>query len=127
VILLDTSVLIDSLTADQVLLPNLRAVIARGEPIKLPSLVIYEWLRGPRTRDEIIEQEDLFPASRAIMFGPKEAALSADLYRSVRRARSREIDIAIAACAIVNEAQLWTLNQADFVDIPGLRLYDPKA
>jgi predicted nucleic acid-binding protein len=127
VILLDTSVLIDSLTGDQFLLPNLRAVIAGGEPVKLPALVIYEWLRGPRTRDEIIEQEDLFPSARAIMFGPKEAALSADLYRSVRRARSREIDIAIAACAIVNEAQLWTLNRADFADIPGLRLYDPKA
>lgn len=108
-------------------MPRLRAVEATREPIALPALVIYEWRRGPRTSNELAEQEDLYPTVRAITFGPKEAALSADLYRSVRRARSREIDIAIAACAIVNEAQLWTLNRADFADIPGLRLYDPKA
>jgi len=34
----------------------------------------------------------------------------------------READIAIAACAIVREAELWTLNRADFRDIPNLRL-----
>lgn len=119
--------MIDCFTASRILLPTLRAVEAKGEPIALPALVIYEWRRGPRTSQEITEQEDLYPATGAITFGPKEAALSADLYRSVRRARSREIDIAIAACAIVNEAQLWTLNRADFADIPGLRLYDPKA
>lgn len=30
----------------------------------------------------------------------------------------REMDIAIAACAIVNAASLWTLNPGDFPDIP---------
>jgi predicted nucleic acid-binding protein len=52
----------------------------------------------------------------------EDARISAEIYRSVRRARSREIDIAIAACAIRREAELWTLNRADFADIPGLRL-----
>jgi predicted nucleic acid-binding protein len=127
VILLDTSVVIECFTGTKVLMPKLRAVDAQRETIALPALVIYEWLRGPRTSTELALQEELFPIGAALVFGPKEAALSADLYRSVRRARSREIDIAIAACAIVNEAQLWTLNRADFADIPGLRLYDPKA
>jgi predicted nucleic acid-binding protein len=49
--------------------------------------------------------------------------LSAELYRGMSRARSREIDLAIAACALVREAQLWTLNPADFRDVPGLQLY----
>lgn len=35
------------------------------------------------------------------------------------------MDIAIAACAIVRDAELWTLNPADFRDIPGLRLAVP--
>jgi predicted nucleic acid-binding protein len=122
VILLDTSILIDSLTGPKHSGPALLGALEQGERIALPSLVIYEWLRGPRTRDEIAKQEDLFPASAALPFGPEDAALSADLYRSVRRARSREIDIAIAACAIRREAELWTLNPADFADIPGLRL-----
>ena len=38
----------------------------------------------------------------------------------------REMDIAIAACAIVNAASLWTLNPGDFPDIPGLTLVPRK-
>jgi predicted nucleic acid-binding protein len=127
VVLLDTSVLIDSLTADRILLPHLGALIARGQPINLTTIVLYEWLRGPRTSKEIADQEDLFPARTAIAFGPDEAALSGKLYRSLRRARSREIDIAIAACAILQEAQLWTQNATDYADIPNLKLYRPAA
>jgi predicted nucleic acid-binding protein len=126
-ILLDTSVLIDSLTADRILFPQLRAVMASGELVRIPTLVMYEWLRGPRTADEVTDLKELFPAADIIVFGVDEAALSANLYRTVRRARSREIDIAIAACAIQQNAELWTLNRADFVDIPGLRLFHAKA
>jgi len=32
------------------------------------------------------------------------------------------MDLAIAAYALVREANLWTLNPSDFRDIPGLRL-----
>jgi predicted nucleic acid-binding protein len=32
------------------------------------------------------------------------------------------IDIAIAACALAHNAALWTLNPADFKDIPDLQL-----
>lgn len=122
VVMLDTSVLVDSLTGPKHSGPALLRALEQGERIALSSLVIYEWLRGPRTRKEIADQEDMFPSSAALPFGPEDAALSADLHRSVRRARSREIDIAIAACAIRREAELWTLNPADFADIPGLRL-----
>ena len=67
-------------------------------------------------------QEALFPREAAVPFGPREAALSAKLYQSLRRPRGREMDIAIAACAITHQAELWTLNQTDFKDIPGLRI-----
>lgn len=120
---LDTSVLVGAFAGARLSGAALYDLMRRGEPIKLSSLVIYEWLRGPRVQEEIGDVERLFPASESIPYDPKDAALSADLYRSVRRARSREIDIAIAACAMRHEAQLWTLNPADFADIPGLRLY----
>jgi predicted nucleic acid-binding protein len=103
----------------------LRSAIHDGERVLLPSLVLYEWLRGPRVPQDLAAQESLFPSDAAIPFGWQESALSAKLYRSVRRARGREADLAIAACAITHEAQLWTLNTADFKDIPGLRLYSP--
>lgn len=88
----------------------------------MPSLVLYEWLRGPRLPQELSAQEALFPSEHALPFGPREAATSAHLYRLVGRARGREIDLAIAACAINLQAELWTLNRADFQGIPGLRL-----
>jgi hypothetical protein len=43
----------------------------------------------------------LFPPASTLVFGPEEAALSAKFYRSVSRPRGREIDLAIAASAIL--------------------------
>lgn len=120
--LLDTSVLIDSLSGPKRSAKTLRAIIERGERILIPSLVLYEWLRGPRLPQEIAAQEALFPTDSALAFGPREASLSAELYRSLKRSRGREMDLAIAATAMVKDAGLWTLNRTDFRDIPGLRL-----
>ncbi len=119
---LDTSVLIDALTGPKRSAPLLRAWIDRRERILLSTLVLYEWLRGPRFPEEIEAQEALFPAAAAVAFGPQEAALAADLYGALRRPRGRELDLAVAACAITHGATLWTLNRKDFRDIPHLRL-----
>ena len=119
---LDTSVLIDSLSGPKRSAGALRAAIEAGERIVVPSLVLYEWLRGPRHPAEIAAQEALFPSEAALAFGAREATLSAELYRAVKRPRGREIDLAIAACALAREAALWTLNRNDFSDIPKLRL-----
>ena len=91
----------------------------------MPALVLYEWRRGPRLEQELAAQEALLPSSTALPFGPAEAELASDLYKSVDRARGREIDLAIAAHAILQDATLWTLNQRDFADIPGLVLASP--
>lgn len=120
--LLDTSILIESLSGPKRLASALRSAINQGERILIPSLVLYEWLRGPRLPSELAVQKTLFPLEAAVVFGPREAALSAELYRSVKRPRGREVDLAIAACAIVRDAEFWTLNIADFRDIPQLRL-----
>jgi predicted nucleic acid-binding protein len=125
-IVLDTSVLIDSLTGPARSAAALRSAIEQGERTLLPSLVLYEWLRGPRLAEELAAQEALFPSESAFPFGSAEALVSARLYRSVRRPRGRELDLAIAACAIVKESLLWTLNTDDFKDLPGLQLWTPK-
>jgi predicted nucleic acid-binding protein len=101
--------------------------IRRGHRLMLCSMVVYEWLRGPRNAVELAGQEDLFPLLSAVPFETADAQIAADLYKTVRRPRSREADIAIAACAIRRKAQLWTLNPRDFADIPGLQLFDPDA
>ena len=119
---LDTSALVDALTGAQRSAPQLRMWADRGERMLLSTPVLYEWLRGPRREDEIRVQELLFPAETAVVFGPQEAVLAAQLYRTVRRARGQEIGLAIAACALTHGAALWTLNPQDFRDIPGLTL-----
>ena len=88
----------------------------------MSTLVLYEWLRGLRLREELEAQEALFPSALAIPFGPQETAVAADLYRTLRRPRGRELDLAVAACALTHGAALWTLNPEDFRDIPDLRL-----
>jgi predicted nucleic acid-binding protein len=119
---LDTSALITALTGPRRGAPTLRGFIADGMRLGISTLVLYEWWRGPRNRQELDDQETLLPAAAAFPFGVREAQLAAELYGRVKRPRQREIDIAIAACAIAQGAALWTLNPADFRDIPGLEL-----
>jgi len=91
--------------------------------IATSALVLYEWLRGPRTAADIEHQELLLPSADARAFGAAEASRASALYRAVKRARGRDMDLAIAACALEHGAHLWTLDPQDFRDIPGLELY----
>lgn len=118
----DTSALVDALTGPRRSLDALISLTDEGHRLMLSTIVLYEWLRGPRTRAELAAQEELFPSEAAVPFSATEAALASRLYRQMTRARGREIDLAVAACALANSAAIWTLNLADFRDIPDLRL-----
>jgi predicted nucleic acid-binding protein len=119
---LDTSALVDALTGPRRSLDPLIALVEEGHRLSLSAIVLYEWLRGPRTRDELVIQEDLFPRERAVPFGAEAAAIAARLFATVKRPRGREIDLAVAACALHDGAALWTLNRPDFSDLPDLTL-----
>jgi predicted nucleic acid-binding protein len=124
---LDTSAIIEAFTGSRQLLRSILKAADSGQDLGWCTVASYEWLRGPRTLPELQGQEELLPISSALSFEVADAEIAAQLYRSVRRAKTREADLAIAACAIRRNAQLWTLNEEDFRDIPGLRLYRPKA
>ena len=119
---LDTSALIAALSGQRSHLLLLRRLVSDGERLGVSSIVLYEWWRGPRNDEELDAQEALLPARTAYQFGAAEAALAASIYRRLKRPRHREIDVAIAACAIVQNAALWTLNPRDFSDIPDLEI-----
>lgn len=120
---LDTSTLVDALTGPRRSAQALRNAIEDGQRVQMSTIVLYEWLRGPRRAAELSDQEALFPREAAVAFDSEAAALAARLYASLPRARGREIDLAIAACAIAHDASLWTLNRSDFADIPDLKLH----
>jgi len=122
VIIIDTSALIDSLVGPKRSAPRMRSLIEHGERLALPTLVLYEWWRGPRRSEELAAQEALFPVETALPFESEQAELASRLYRLVGRSRGREIDLAIAAHAISLDASLWTLNTDDFHDIPDLTM-----
>lgn len=119
----DTSVLVDTLTGPSPSPDPIENQLRRGNRLSISTLVLFEWLRGPRTDAERALRATLFPDHDLVVFGVDEALRAAGLYRGLRRARQREVDIAIAACAIEQDAVLWTLNPQDFKDIPGLILH----
>ena len=122
---LDTSVLVDAFTGPRRSLAPLESATIDGEVVTFCSIVLYEWLRGPRTNNEVETVRAFFQTDRLVLFGERDAQTAAALYRQVRKARQRQADLAIAACAIEDGAALWTLNAADFDDIPDLKLYHP--
>ena len=119
---LDTSVLVDALTGPRRSLDHLVALVEQGHRIALSTLVLYEWLRGPRTTVELRVQEELFPRAAAVPFDADATAQAAKLYTALTRTHGREVDLAVAACALAQDAALWTLNDDDFSDVPGLEL-----
>jgi len=120
---LDTSVLVDAFTGERRSLARLRAATAKGDVVSISSIVLYEWLRGPRTEDEKQAVDAFFELDQVAVFGRREAERAAGLHRRVKGARQRQADLAIAACAIEGSASLWTLNRSDFDDVPGLMLF----
>lgn len=123
---LDTSVLIDAFTGERRSLARLRAATANGDVISFSTIVLYEWLRGPRADGETQAVDAFFEMDLIPAFGKRDAELAAGLYGRVKGARQRQADLAIAACAIVSGASLWTLNRADFDDLPGLTLFGER-
>jgi predicted nucleic acid-binding protein len=119
---LDTSALVDALSGPRRSLDALLALAEDGHRLSLSAIVLYEWLRGHRTDHELTVQENLFPRAAAVPFGTDAAAIAAKLYAAVTKPRGREVDLAVAACALHDGAALWTLNRVDFRDIPGLTL-----
>lgn len=99
-IILDTTVLVTALTGPRSALPALTKAFERFVRVTVPTLVLYEWLRGPRHEADLAFQEELLPVADALEFGAEEAAEAGRVYRSIKNPRRRQVDIGIAAHAL---------------------------
>lgn len=122
-IALDTSVLIDALTGPRRALGEFRQLVELRARLIVPTLVVFELLRGSRSERELADFDELIPAGSIVDFTAEEAVAAARLFGEVSRPHQRQLDLGIAAHAIVREARLWTLNRWDFADVPGLTLH----
>ncbi len=97
--------------------------IANGEPAGVCATVWYEFLIGPVDPQEL-RLAHAFVRGNIIAHDADDAELAARLFNACGRRRTLKTDALIAACAIRAQAQLLTLNVADFAPFKahGLRL-----
>jgi predicted nucleic acid-binding protein len=113
VIHLDTNYLIGLLVKGSPESGHVDAWLAAGETLAASAIAWTEFLNGPVVPLEVSRVEAVLQ-SRIIPFGQKEAALAAELFNKTGRRRGSRFDSLIAATAIVAQAEIATVNQADF-------------
>ena len=110
---LDTNYLIGLLVRGSREAADVERWLQAGESLAASAIAWSEFLNGPVTPMEIIRAEAVVQ-SRVVSFGQAEAVLTANLFNQTGRRRGSRFDCLIAATAILNQAELATLNQSDF-------------
>ena len=124
-VILDTNIIIDHLQLSQQKESQLMRLVKSNpkETLALSVISVQELYEGISTRSQDKEQYLLATISplKIVPYTYEVAQLAGEIARD--RNRPIELaDAAIAATAILNGAQLYTLNAKDFKDIPQLEL-----
>jgi len=119
---LDTSALVDALVSPHRSFDRLMSFVEDGHRLCISTLVLYEWLRGPRTVAERLAQEQILPAAAAVPFDAEAAARAAEIHEAVSRPRRRPAHLAIARCALVRGASPSPLHDRALAALPELEL-----
>lgn len=128
--LVDTDYIIDALCAQVSAVQTLLDLAPHGLAISLISYgELYEgayYATDPvaalTALQTFLEGKELLPLTTAIV--ERFAVLRGGLPRSVRR-QVGDVDLLIAATALIHDLVLLTRNLKDFQHVPGLRLYQP--
>src|ERR1039458_1921422 len=110
---LDTNYLIGLLVKGSLQALHVDGWLAAGQPLAAGAIAWTEFLNGPVSSLEIARTEAVLQ-SRIVPFGRPEAALAADLFNKTGRRRGSRCDCLIAATAMLAQAEIATVNQADF-------------
>ncbi len=120
---LDTNYLIGLLVKGSAQAQEVDDWLVGGQTLAASAVAWTEFLNGPITPLEISQAEAVL-RSRIVPFGRPEAVLAADLFNKTGRRRGSRFDCLIAATAILDQAEVATVNATDFkVFLPhGLKL-----
>lgn len=120
---LDTNYLIGLAVAGSPEAQHVDQWLAAGETMAASAIAWTEFLNGPVTPSEISKVNAVLQ-SRIVPFAQPEAVLAAELFNQTGRRRGSRFDCLIAATAILAQAEVATVNEADFkVFVPhGLKL-----
>jgi len=88
--------------------------------MQMSAIAWYEFVRGPRTAEELAVARSFFAEDGIMVFSEELAERSAEVYRALGSPRRRAADIAIGVTAAAKRARLVTRNADDFAGIPGL-------
>ena len=110
---LDTNYLIGLLVKDSAQAQEVDGWLSAGQTLAASAVAWTEFLNGPVTPLEITRAEAVLQ-SRIVAFSQREAVLAADLFNKTGRRRGSRFDCLIAATAILEQAEIATVNQTDF-------------
>lgn len=98
-----------------------------GQSIEMSAIAWYEFMRGPRTRQQMGRARAFFQQDGIIPFSESIAAEAAEVFRRLGSPRRRAADVVIGVTAIARGATLITRNGRDFAGISGLDVEDQEA
>ena len=88
--------------------------------LQMSAVAWYEFVRGPRTADQLAVARSFFSADGIVPLTEDFAERAAEVFRKLGSPRRRSADVAIGVTAVEMDARLLSGNAADFAAIPGL-------
>ena len=95
--------------------------------IQISSIAWYEFVRGPRTPEQISVARSFFFEDGIVPFSEELAAIAGEVFRQLGSPRRKSADIPIGITAAAMDAVLLTRNTNDFAGIPDLKVEGVRA
>lgn len=122
-VVVDSSILIDYFRTNAGVMVDLADAYEAEELVLLvPTIVVFELWKG-KSMQSSRQRRKVAEFVRKLMLVPLTGAMARKAGRLERRDIAVGNDALVAATALVEKAQLATLNGKDFVEVRGLKLY----
>lgn len=137
---LDTTILLALFNKNGKIMKKMWEIYNRKTEIFIPTIALYEYWRGSLFTSKSLNGDKLtkrridlmiiikkFKLREAPPFDKDCAELCGDIYtrmmyKGIKNLKERELDLLIGGISISLDCPLFTINEKDFKDIPGIQL-----